>query len=97
MPKKTITQDIIYMVRQFTYVHEIAEISLFSGKSTRCGSIVFTLKQSQTLISKTAVFYLRHKAYQPKSSLYGLSVKKSPIKNYNNIILSQFIIWIKHN
>ena len=34
-PKKaTNAQDNIYVVRQFAYVHEVAEISLLSGKST---------------------------------------------------------------
>ena len=42
--KKKITQDNIYTVRQFIYVHRVAEISLFSMKNTRCGSTVFSLK-----------------------------------------------------
>lgn len=42
--KKIITQDSIYIVQQFTYVHEIAEISLFLRKSTRCGRTFFPQK-----------------------------------------------------
>ena len=44
--KKTITKDNIYVVRQFVYVHKIAVISLFTGKITRCGSTIFTLKRT---------------------------------------------------
>ena len=32
-----------------------------------------------------------------KPPLYKLSLRKSPIKNHNNIILGQIIIRIKHN
>ena len=32
------------MIRLFVYVHRIAEISLFSGKNTGRGSIIFSLK-----------------------------------------------------
>jgi len=42
-PKKTITQDNIYVVCQFVYVYRVAKISLFSGKNTRCGSTIFSL------------------------------------------------------
>lgn len=39
--KKTITQDNVYMIRQFAYVHRIAMILLFiKKKNTRCHSIV---------------------------------------------------------
>ena len=34
-------------------------------------------------------------AYQPKPSLHGLSLRKSPMKNHNNIILSWVTIQIK--
>ena len=30
-------QDNIYVVWQFVYVHEVAKISLLSGKNTKCG------------------------------------------------------------
>ena len=36
-------------------------------------------------------------AYQPKILLHGLSHRKSPIKNHNNIISGRIIIRIKHN
>ena len=36
IPKKNNhTQDNIYVVQQFTYVHEVAEISLFSRKKKK--------------------------------------------------------------
>ena len=45
-PKKTIIQDNIYVIRQFAYIYEVAEILLFKRKITRYGrsSIVFSLK-----------------------------------------------------
>jgi len=46
MPKKTITQDNIYVFRQFAYVHEVTEISLFLKKNTRCSSTIFSLENS---------------------------------------------------
>ena len=42
--KKTITQDNIYVVWQFVYVHKVERIFLLSWKNIRCGSIVFFLK-----------------------------------------------------
>ena len=58
MPKiNNYTKDSIYMVQQFAYVHGVARISQFSGKNTRCGSTVFSLKNNtKTLISKKIVF-----------------------------------------
>ena len=35
------TQDSIYVIRQFAYIHEITRISLLSRKNTKCGSTVF--------------------------------------------------------
>ena len=35
--KQSHAQDNIYVVRQFTYVHGVARISLLSGKSIKCG------------------------------------------------------------
>ena len=43
-PKKTITQDNIYVVLQFAYVHRVVRISLYSKKNTRYVSTVFSLK-----------------------------------------------------
>ena len=40
------TQDSIYMVWQFAYVHRIAGISLFSGKNTKCGN-TFSLSKKR--------------------------------------------------
>ena len=42
--KKKFIQDNIYVIRQFTYVYGVTEISLFLRKNTRCGSTVFSLK-----------------------------------------------------
>jgi len=36
---KTITQDNIYVIRQFVYIHKVAEISLFTRKNTRYDNI----------------------------------------------------------
>ena len=49
MPKKNNhTQDNIYMVWQFTYIHGVVGISLFSEKkNTKCSSTVFSQKQHQ--------------------------------------------------
>ena len=43
--KKKITQNNIYTVWQFAYVHKIVGISLFIGKITRCSSTVFISKK----------------------------------------------------
>ena len=44
--KNNHTQDSIYMVWQFAYIHEVVGISLFLGKNTRCGSTIFSLKNN---------------------------------------------------
>ena len=58
-PKKNNhTQDSIYVIQHFVYVHGVVEISLFLGKNTECGNTIF-LSQKQhkkTLISKTIFF-----------------------------------------
>ena len=43
--KKNHTQDSIYMVQQFAYVHRVAGILLFSGKYTECGITIFLSKK----------------------------------------------------
>ena len=51
MPKKNNhTQDSIYVVQQFTYAHEVAEISLFSRKKKKN-----IKKKKKTLIFKTTI------------------------------------------
>ena len=53
--KQSHAQDSIYVVRQFAYVHRIAEISLLSKKITMCGYSVFLSQKQQqdkTLITK---------------------------------------------
>ena len=59
-PKKNDhTQDSIYVVRQFAYVHEIAEISLFLGKNTEYSSTVFLFqKQHQKPNLQNNSFYI---------------------------------------
>ena len=49
MPKKNNhTQDNIYMVWQFIYIHGVVGISLFSEKTnTKWGSTVFSQKQHE--------------------------------------------------
>ena len=45
--KNNHTQDNIYVVWQFAYVHGVAKISLFSRKNTICGgNPVFSLKNN---------------------------------------------------
>ena len=102
MPKKTITQYNIYVVRQFSYVHGVVEILLFSDKNTRCSSIVISLKNNIKLRSpKQRFFYSVHRVHNrlqsTKPSFHGLNLRKSPIKNRNNIISNRVIIRIKHN
>ena len=42
MPKKkSHTQDNIYMVQQFAYIHGVARISLLSRKNIKCGNTIF--------------------------------------------------------
>ena len=58
LKKNNHTQDSIYVIQHFAYVHGVAKISLFLGKNTECGNTVF-LSQKQhkkTLISKTIFF-----------------------------------------
>ena len=43
--KQLHAQDNIYVIRQFAYVYRVVEISLFSRKNTKCGSLVFFLSQ----------------------------------------------------
>ena len=53
--KQSHTQDSIYVVRQFAYVHRVAGISLLSKKITMCGYSVFLFQKQQqdkTLITK---------------------------------------------
>ena len=53
--KQSHAQDSIYMVRQFSYVHKVAGISLLSKKITMCGYSVFLSQKQQqdkTLITK---------------------------------------------
>ena len=102
MSKKTIIQYNIYVVRQFSYVHGVVEILLFSEKNTRCSSIVISLKNDIKLWSpKQQFFYPVHRVHNglqsAKPSFYGLNLRKSPIKNRNNIISNRVIIRIKHN
>ena len=47
------------MVRQFSYVHEVAEISLFSGKNAEYGSTIFLFqKQHQKPNLQNNSFYI---------------------------------------
>ena len=70
--KQSHTQDNIYVVRQFAYIHEIARILLLLGKNTKCGYSVSVSQERQ------------QQPYKPplRPSLHGLSLRKSPIKNH---------------
>ena len=61
--KQSYAQDNIYMVRQFAYVHGVAEISLLSRKNTSATVQCFILSQddnnNKTLITKKG-FYILH-------------------------------------
>ena len=39
--KQSHTQDSIYVIWQFAYIHRVAGISLLSRKNIKCGSTVF--------------------------------------------------------
>ena len=60
-PKKNNhTQNSIYVVWQFAYVYGVAEISLFSGKNTKCDNTVFLSKkqhQNPNLQNNSFLFY----------------------------------------
>ena len=57
--KQSHTQDNIFVVRQFAYVHGIAGILLLSGKNTECGySIFIPSKQQEDETLKTMQHYL---------------------------------------
>ena len=43
LKKNNHTQDNIYVVWQFAYVHRVAKISLFLGKNIGCGNTIFSL------------------------------------------------------
>ena len=80
------------MVRQFAYVHEIAGISLLLGKNTSAAVQCFSLSRNdinKTLITKMCLL---------RPPLYGLSLRKSPIKNRTTLFGSGRVVnWIKHN
>ena len=58
------TQDSIYVVWQFAYIHGIAGISLFSRKNTKCGSTVFlSQKQHQNPNLQNNSFYIQHTGF----------------------------------
>ena len=100
-PKKNNhTQDNIYVVWQFAYIHRVAGISLFLVKNTKCGSMIFLSKkwhQNPNLQNNSFYFLRTGFTNRPKPPLHGPSLRKSPIKNYNNIILGRVIIQIKYN
>ena len=60
MPKKNNhTQNSIYVVWQFAYIHGVTEISLFSGKNTKCSSTIFlSIKRHQNLNLQSNRFYI---------------------------------------
>ena len=59
--KQSHTQDSIYVVRQFAYVHRVVGISLLSKKITMCGYSVFLSQKQQqdkTLITKKKTAFI---------------------------------------
>ena len=46
LKKNNHTQDSIYVIFQFIYVHRVVRISLLLGKNTRCDSAVFSHKNN---------------------------------------------------
>ena len=94
------------MVRQFVYVHGIAEISLFLRKKykMRQYGFLFQIQHQNPNLQNNSFYILRilfrmgykmgqQFLYHP---LNGLSLRKSSIKNHNNIISDWVIIRIKH-
>ena len=62
--KKNYTQDSIYVIRQFAYVHGVAGISLFSRKNIECSSTVFSLKTTWNSNLQNKIFlYPAHKIH----------------------------------
>ena len=72
-------QDNIYVVWQFVYVHEVAKISLLSGKNTKCG-------YSFSSHTKT-----RPPKKKKKPNWFFL-YRKSPIKNHTTLFRSGQVI-----
>ena len=73
------------MIRQFAYVHGVAEISLLSGKNIKCNSIVFlSLKklQPQILITKNYVFYISRTGftmgYKTSQKFFPVALPSNP-------------------
>ena len=93
--KQSHTQDNIYVVRQFAYVHKVTGISLLSRKKYKVQQYSFShsqkLQQQKTLITTAW-------ACRPKPLLHGLSLRKSLIKNHATLFgLGRVINRIKHN
>ena len=65
------------MVWQFAYFHGVAEISLLLGKNTKCSYIVFFFFFFSLSLSLSPAW-----AYRPKLPFYGLTLRKSLIKNH---------------
>ena len=102
-PRKIITHKIVFMwfnnlststeLQEFHYSQgklQSATIQFFSLKNN---SFISCAQDSQGGLSMSTTAW----AYWLKPLLHGLSLRKSPIKNCNNIILGRVIIRIKHN
>ena len=96
--KKTITQNIIYMIRQFTYIHRVVVILLFieKKKNTKYGSIVFL---SQNCIPNSNLkqwyFYCAqriHNRLKMSNKYYQGQTQKKKKKNYRG---QAFASWNK--
>ena len=85
--KKNYTQDSIYVIRQFTYVHGVVGISLFSRKNIECGSTVFSLKTTwNSNLQNKNFLYPSHKIHN------GLQKRA---KNYLGLSAQAFAPWTK--
>ena len=84
--KQLHAQDNIYVVQQFAYVYGVAGISLLSGKKGKykvqvaAPIFLLTIKTRPYQNRNNQIAFSTQNG--PKPPLHGLSLKRSPIKNY---------------
>ena len=90
MPKKkqSHAQDNIYVVRQFAYVHGVAEILLLSRKKIQVQQYSVSVSQendnNKTLITKSCIFYIL---------CTGFTMGYKTTQHYSSRVINR----IKHN
>ena len=94
VPKKTITQDNTYVLRQFAYAHGVVVISLFIGKCIRCSSTIFLSKMQHNPNLENHNIYIVYTVNSQwlktsKKKSHGLSFIKSPIK------IATLLYWVE--